>query len=157
MAGRDMACGWIGDQHRRAIRATHPEALGSPITDQAIRLRPGRGSGLARRQHNATVNLLGPVNAGAHTDVSRQRIGTPSMPEAGEEPMLKPLLHQGVGLEVVAAVATDPGPAVQTIEVTVRPIEGATRPHLGWNRCVHRVAMSRIIQKPAKDCSSGLV
>ena len=103
----------------------------------------------------AAVNLLRPMNTGADADIPRQFLRIPSVPEASEEPMLEAMLGECICLEVIAAVAADPGPTVQHVEPTVRSIERAW-PRLCSSRFIHSVAMSRIIQNPAKACSSGL-
>jgi hypothetical protein len=56
------------------------------------------------------VNLLGPVNADASADITGQHIRASALPLAGEEAMFKGL--QQIRLEVIAPVATDPGPAL---------------------------------------------
>ncbi|CAI8153627.1 MAG: Uncharacterised protein [Synechococcus sp. CC9902] len=155
VARRGVSCCGIGDQNRRAIGAAHPKALAPTVADQTIRFWPRSTQGLARLEHKAAVNLLRPVNTRAHTDVTREFLRVPSSPESCEEAMLKALLSERVCLEVVTAVAADPGPAVQHVEQGVRTIEWV-RPRLCRWGFAHNVAMSRIIQNPAKACSCGL-
>jgi len=155
VAGRGVTGRGIGDQHRSAICAAHPQALATSVADKAVCFRPGGAAGLVCLENDAAVNLLRPMNTGADADIPRQFLRIPSAPEAGEETMLEAMLGECVCLEVIAAVAADPGPTVQHVEPTVRSIERAW-PRLCSSRFIHSVAMSRIIQNPAKACSSGL-
>ena len=68
------------------------------------------------------MDLLGTVNADASAEITRQHVRPPAMPLAGEEAMFKGL--QKIGLEVVAPVAADPGPALQGIETSIGAVEG---------------------------------
>ncbi len=110
MAGRHLSGFRIRQQHWSAIGAADPETLTTGIAHQAIGLGPGLRDGLTRRQHQRAVDLLGTVDADARADITGQHIRASALPLAGEEAMFKGL--QQIRLEVIAPVATDPGPAL---------------------------------------------
>ena len=80
--------------------------------------------GVAGVQDDSTVHLLGSVHADPSADVASQFVGASTLPAAREEAVLEALLVQQIALEVVAAVAADPGPLFEGVEAAVGSIEG---------------------------------
>jgi hypothetical protein len=121
VTGRHPAAGGIGEQYRRAVRPAHPEILTTAIADQTIGFGPGLAGGRGSRQHQGAVDLPGPMDRDSGTHEARQFGRLTPPPEAGEEAMLEVL--QQIGLQVIAPIGTHPGPAGQSVEGGIRPLE----------------------------------
>ena len=156
MTGRGMAGAAIRDQNRGAVGTADPEALATAITHQAVGLGPGLLTGFAGLQNDSTVDLLGTMDADASTDVTGQFVGASTLPAAREEPVFKACSVETIALQVIAAVAANPGPALQGVEAVVRSIERIVAFHRhGWPRGWRCHASSRSPRRLAPRGWSG--
>ena len=159
--GHAAACG-VGQQHRCAIRTADPQALTTRIAHQSIGLGPGFGGGGTGGENAGAVHLLRPMHAHPGTHGARQFIRAAALPLAGEEPVFEG--PQQIRLQVIAAVATHPGPAHKVVEAGIgaikRRIDGLShgnRARGANDRVAQASGRSRRIQNPSKPgCSSRL-
>ena len=108
---------------RGAVGSADPQALAAAITHHTVGIRPGRSGRRRSLDHNSAVHLLGTMHTHPRREITGQFVRTTTMPAAREESMFKTSLLQVIGLQVIAAITTDPAPTLQSVESAIRSIE----------------------------------